>query len=152
MTYTFESWFHDNNRTIPAGQDLREHYHAVMQMANRVVQKPRTGLAISRSLAASRWQTNAQRPMEIPDSPGIQATKNGHAQARKAATTRLHSTLGNSRPNLHTSMNTHRKLYKKPKLTHTASKGRLMSWLQGECKTRTTGKMQHDVDDFDMQP
>ncbi len=36
-TNTFESWFQDNNRIIPAGQDLREHYHAVMQVANRVV-------------------------------------------------------------------------------------------------------------------
>ena len=89
VTHTFESWFQDKNRTILPGQDLREHYNDVKQMANRVVQNSRTGFAISRSLAESRWQTNAQRPMEIPDSPDIQATRNGHAQARKAATTRL---------------------------------------------------------------
>ncbi len=111
VTNTFESRFRDNNRTIPAGQDLREHYHAVMQMAHRVVQNSRIGFAISRSLAASRWQTNAQRPMELPDSPDIQATGNGHAQAEKAATIRLHRTLGKSLPSLHTSMKTYRKIY-----------------------------------------
>jgi len=62
VTKTFESWFQDN-RTTPAGQDLREHYHAVMQMANRVEQNSGTGFAVSRSIAASRWQTNAQRNM-----------------------------------------------------------------------------------------
>ena len=112
VTSTFESWFQDNNRTIPAGQGLREHYHAVVQMANRVVQNSRTGFAISRSIAASRWQTNAQRPMELPDSPDNQARANGHAQAKKAATTRLHRTVGNSLSSLHTSMKTHRKIYK----------------------------------------
>ena len=70
----------------------------------------RTGFAIPRSLAVSRWQT--LRPMKIPYSPDIQATRNGHAQARKAATTRLHSTLSNSGPSLHTSMNTYRSVYK----------------------------------------
>ena len=52
------------------------------------------------NVAACRWQTNAQRPMEVPDSPDIQATGNGHEQSRKAATTRLHRT-GNSLPSLH---------------------------------------------------
>ncbi len=150
VTNTFESWFQDN-RTVPTGQDLREHYHAVMQMANMVVQNSRTGFAISRSIAASRWQTNAQRPMELPDSPDTQATGNGHTQAKKAATTRLHRTLGNSLPSLHTSMKTHRKIYKKPKSTHTASAGSLLSWLQGGSDTRNTGKVQHDIDEAGMQ-
>ena len=127
VTSTFESRFQDTNRTIPAGQDLREHYHAVMQMANRVVQNSRTGFAISRSLAASKWQTIAQRPMKLPNSPDIQATRIGHAQAKKAATTRLHCTLGHSLPSLHTSMKEHRKIYKRPKSPHTASTGRLLS-------------------------
>ena len=115
VTSIFVSWFQDNNRTIPAGQDLREHYRAVMQMANRIVQNSRSGFAMSRSIAESRWQTNAQRPMKIPDSPDIQATENGHAQAKKAATTKLHCTLGKSLFSLHTSMKTHSKIYKKPK-------------------------------------
>ncbi len=112
VTHTFESWFQDKNRTILPGQDLREHYNDVKQMANRVVQNSRTGFAISRSIAASRWQTNAPRFMEIPDSPDNQARGNGHAQAQKAATTRLHRTVGNSLSSLHTSMKTHRKIYK----------------------------------------
>ncbi len=80
----------------------------------------------------------------------IQATRNGHAQARRAPT-RLHSTLSDSRPGLHTSMYLHKTLYKKPKLTHAASTGRLMSWLQGASKTKITGKLQHDTDEADMQ-
>jgi len=151
VTNTFESCFQDNNRTIPPGQTLREHYHAVMQMANRVVQNSRTGFAISRSIAASRWQTNAQRPMELPDSPDNQARGNGLAQAKKAATTRLHRAVGNSLSSLHTSMKTHRKIYTKPKSTHTASAGRLLSWLQGGSNTRNTGKVQHDSDEAGMQ-
>ncbi len=55
VTTTFESWIQDNNRIIPPGQALWEHYYAVMQMANRVVQNSRSGFAISRSIAASRW-------------------------------------------------------------------------------------------------
>jgi len=148
---TFESWFQDNNRTIPPGQDLREHYHAVMQMANRVVQNSRTGFAISRSIAASRWQTNAQRLMELPDSPDNQARGNGYAQAKKAATTRLHRTVGKSLSSLHTSMKTHRKIYKKPKSTHTASAGCLLSWLQGGSNSKNTGKVQHDINEAGMQ-
>ncbi len=151
VTKTFESCFQDNNRTIPPGQTLREHYHAVMQMANRVVQNSRTGFAISRSIAASRWQTNAQRPMELPDSPDNQARGNGLAQAKKAATTRLHRAVGNSLSSLHTSMKTHRKIYTKPKSTHTASARRLLSWLQGGSNTRNTGKVQHDSDEAGMQ-
>ena len=45
--------------------------------------------------ASSRWQTNAQRPMEVPDSPDIQATRNGHTQSKKVATARLRRTLAN---------------------------------------------------------
>ena len=41
-----DSWFQDNNRTIPAGPDLREHKHAVMQVANSVVHKSTTGFAV----------------------------------------------------------------------------------------------------------
>jgi len=89
--------------------------------------------------------------MELPDSPDIQQTGNGHAQAKKAATTRLHRTLGNSLSSLHTSMRMHRKIYKKPKSTHTASAGRLRSWLQGGSNTRNTGKVQHDTDEAGMQ-
>ena len=51
---SFEAWFQDNITTILAGQDLREHYHAVMQVANRAVPNSETGFAISRSIAASR--------------------------------------------------------------------------------------------------
>ncbi len=132
VTNTFESLFQDN-RTIPAGQDLREHYHAVMQVANRVEQNSRNGFATDRSIAASRWQTNAQRPMEVPDSPVIQATGNGRTQSKKVATTRLHCTLGNSLSSLDTSARIHEKIHKKSKLTHTASAG-LLSWLQGKSK------------------
>ncbi len=73
VTETCETLFNKNNRVIPAGQDLRGHYYAVMQMANRAVQNSETGFAISRSIAASRWQTNAHRAMKLPDSPDNQA-------------------------------------------------------------------------------
>ncbi len=151
VTNTFESWFQDNNRTVPAGQDLREHYHAVMQVANRVVQNSRNGFAISRSIAASRWQTDAQRPTEVLDSPDIHATGNGRTQSKKVATTRLHRTLGNSLSRLHTSTRMHGKIHKKPKPTHTASAGRLLSWLQGKSNTKDTGKVQYDRNDAGMQ-
>ena len=107
MIRTCETWFQDNNRTIPAGQDLRENYHAVTQMANRAATNSETGFAIC--IAASRWQTNAQRAMNLPDSPNNQARRNRNepAQARKAAATRLHRTVGNSLSSLHTSMNTY---------------------------------------------
>jgi len=48
-------------------------------------------------------------------------------------------------------MKTHRKIYKKPKSTHTASAGSLLSWLQGGSDTRNTGKVQHDIDEAGMQ-
>ena len=76
VTNTFESWFQDNNGTIPHGRDLGKHYHAVMQVASRALQDSGTGFAISRSIAACRWQKNGQSPMETPGSPDVQATGN----------------------------------------------------------------------------
>ena len=144
---TFESWFQDN-RTIPAGQDLREHYHAVMQVANRVMQNSRTGFAISRSIAASRWRMNAQSPIEVPDSPDAQATGNRHT---KSKTAKVHCASGNSLSSLHTSTKMHGRIHKKPKSTHTASAGRLLSWLQGNSNIKSTGKVQHDRNEAAMQ-
>ncbi len=141
VTNTFESWFQDHNRTIPAGQDLREHYHAVMQMANRVVQNFGTRFAISRSIAANRSQMNAQSPVEVPHSPDAQATGNRHT---KLKTARLHSTSSNSLSSMHTSTKTHGKIHKKPKSIHTASAERLLSWLQGNSNNKNTGKVHHD--------
>ncbi len=83
--------------------------------------------------------------MEVPDSPDIQATGNGHKQSRKAATIRLHRT-GNSLPSLHTSTKMHGKIHKKPRCA-----GRLLPWLQGENKTKNTGKVHHDRNEAGMQ-
>ena len=149
VTNTFESWCQDNNRTIPAGQHVREHYH-VMNVASRVRQNSRTSLAMSRSIAASRWQLNAQRPVTVPDSSAIQATGTGHTQSKKVATTRLPLTLGNSMSSLHTSTRMHGKMHKKPKSTLTASAGNL-SWLQGKSNTKSTANMHHDRNEAGMQ-
>ncbi len=89
--------------------------------------------------------------MEVPDSPDIQATGNGRTQSKKVATTRLHRTLGNSLSSLHTSTRMHGKIHKKPKSTHTASAGRLLSWLQGKSNTKNTGKVHYDRNDVGMQ-
>ncbi|DBA75517.1 TPA: hypothetical protein ACH3X1_010766 [Trebouxia sp. C0004] len=62
------------------------------QVANRAVQNSNTGFAISRSIATSRYLTNAQRTIDSPDSHA-RGNRNGNAQANKAATTRLHRTL-----------------------------------------------------------
>ncbi len=83
--------------------------------------------------------------MEVPDSPDIQATGNGHKQSRKAAMTRLHRT-GNSLPSLHTSTKMHGKIHKKPRCA-----GRLLPWLQGENKIKNTGKVHHDRNEAGMQ-
>ena len=101
--------------------------------------------------AASRWHRNAQKPKEIPDSPDIQVAGNGHRQSRKVATTRLHPNLSNSRSSLHTSTKMHGKIHKKPRSIHAASAGRLMSWLQGESRTKTTDKVHHDRNEAGMQ-
>ena len=101
--------------------------------------------------ASSRWQTNAQRPMEVFDSPDIQATRNGHTQSKKVATARLRRTLGNSLFSLHTSTKLHGKTHKKPNLTHTTSTRRLLSWLQGVSNTKNTGKVHYDRHDAGMQ-
>ena len=119
-----------------------------MQVANRVVQNSRSGFAVSRRIAASRWQTNAQSPMEVPDSPEIQATGNRHT---KSKTARLHRTLCNSLSSLHTVTKMHGKIHKKPKSTHTANAGRLLSWLQGNSNIKNAGKMHHDRNDIGMQ-
>ena len=151
VTNTFESWSQDNNRTIPNGQDLRKHYHAVMQVASRALPDSTTGFAISRSIAASRWQTTAQRPMEIPDGSDIQATGTGHTQASKVATHRLHRKLGNSLSSLHTSMRMRGKIHRKPKSTHTASAGRLLTWLQGKSNNKDAGKVHYDTNNAGTQ-
>ncbi len=119
-----------------------------MQVANRGLQDSKTGFAISRSIAASRWQTNAESPMEVPGSPDIQATGNRHTQSKTA---RLRRTLGNSLSSLHTSTKLHGKIHKKPKSTHTASTGRLLSWLHGNSNTKNTGKVHHDRNEAGMQ-
>ena len=137
VTSTFESWFQDNNGTIPAGQDLREHYHAVMQVANRVMQNSRTGFAISRSIAASRWQTNVQSPMVVPGSPDIQATGNRHTQSKTA---RLHRTSGNSLSSLHTSTKMHGKIHKKPKSTRTAAQEDCCHGCKGTATAKTQAR------------
>ena len=147
----FESWFPHNNRTIPAGQDLRDHYHAVMQVANRAVQNSKSCLAISRSIATSRWQTNAQRPMEIPDGSDVQATGTGHTQSKKVATNRLHHKLGDLLSSLHTSMRMRGKIHNKPKSTHTASAGRMLTWLQGKSNSKDTGKVHYDTNNAGIQ-
>ena len=100
--------------------------------------------------ATSRWQANAQRLMKVSDSPDIQATGSGHKKFRNIATTRLHCS-DNSLSSLHTSTRMHWKRHKKPKSIHTASAGRLLSWLQGESKTKNTGKVQHDRNEAGMQ-
>ena len=100
--------------------------------------------------AASRWQTNAQRPTEIPDSPDIRATGNGHKQSRKVATTRLHRT-GDLLSSLRTNTRMLGKIHKKPKLIHTASAGRLLSWLQGEGNTKNAGNVYHDRNEAGRQ-
>jgi len=100
---------------------------------------------------ASRWHTKTQRPMEIPDSPGIQATGNGQTQSKRVSTIRLHRNLGNPRSSLHTSTRMHGKIHKKPKPIHTASAGRLLSWLQGESNTKTADKVHHDKNEAGMQ-
>ena len=41
--------------------------------------------------------------------------------------------------------------HKKPKLTHTACAGRLLSWLQGNSNTKNTGKVHHDRNEACMQ-
>ena len=87
VTNNFESWFQDI-RTILAGQDTRENYH-VMHVASRVVQNYKTDFA--KSIAASKWQLNAQRLMKVPDSPDIQAAGTGHTECRQVATHRLPS-------------------------------------------------------------
>ena len=96
----------------PVSTHHREHYHAVMQVANRVMEKSRTGFAISRGIAASRWRTNAQSPIEVPDSPDAQATENRHTNSQTA---RLHRASGNSLSSLHTSTKMHGRIHKKPK-------------------------------------
>jgi hypothetical protein len=90
-------------------------------------------------------------PWKKPDSPDIQATGNGHTQSKKVSTIRLCCNLGNSRSSLHTSTRMHGRIHKKPRSIHTASAGRLLSWLQGESTTKTTDKVHHDRNEADMQ-
>ncbi len=99
---------------------------------------------------ANNWPIRAQRPMEVPESPDIQATGNGHKQSKKATTTRLHRT-GNSLSSLHTSTRMHRKIHKKSALIHAANAVRLLSWLQGESTTKDTGKVGHERNEAGMQ-
>ena len=101
--------------------------------------------------SASRWHTSAQRPMEMPDSPDIQARGNGQTQSKKVSASRLHCNLGNSLSSLHTSTRMHGKIHKKPKSIHTASAGRLLSWLQGASITNTKDKVHHDRNEAGMQ-
>ena len=130
-TEAFADWLQQDVDMIPEGQGLRQHYHVVIQIEGTAAEDGMTDLCQSRDIsasrmanqrdkqalyetykermhtdvnneAASRWQTNAHRTMEAPDSPDIQATGNGHKQSRKAAATGLHRT-GNSLPSLHTS-------------------------------------------------
>jgi len=43
------------------------------------------------------------------------------------------------------------KLHKKPKSIHTASAGRLLSWLQGESKIKNMGEVHHDRNEAGTQ-
>ena len=160
-TEAFADWLQQDVDMIPEGQDLRQHYHVVMQIADTAAEDGMTDLCQSREVsasrmanqrdkqalyetykervhkdvnneAASRWQTNAQRPMKVPDSPDIQATRNGHKQSRKAATTMLHRT-GNSLPSMHTSTKMHGKIHKKPRCAEDCCPG---------CKAKTKPKTQ----------
>ena len=177
-TEAFADWLEQDIDMIPEGQDFRQHYHVVMQIAGTAAEGGMTDLHQSREIsasrmanqrdkqalyetykesihndanheAASRWQSKAQRPMEVPDSPDIPATGSGHS--KKAATIRLHRTLGNSLSGLHTSTRIHGKIHKKSKSIRTASTGRLMSWLQGKCNTQNTGKVHYDRNEAGMQ-
>ena len=168
-TEAFADWLQHNVDMIPEGQDLRQHFHVVMQIADTTAEDGMTDLCQSREIyasrmanqrdkqalyetykermhkdvnneAASRWQTKAQRPMKVPDSPDIQATRNGHKQSRKPATARLHRT-GNPLPSLHTSTKMHGKIQKKPRCA-----GRL---LQGENKTKN--RVHHDRNEAGTQ-
>ena len=179
-TKAFADWLEQDTDRIPEGQDLRQHYHIVMQIAGTTAEGGTTELYQSREISASRmanqrdkqalydtykermhqhannetasrWHTNTQRPMEIPDSPGIQATGNGQTQSKRVSTIRLHRNLGNPRSSLHTSTRMHGKIHKKPKPIHTASAGRLLSWLQGESNTKTADKVHHDKNEAGMQ-
>ena len=124
-TEAFADWLRQDINRIPQGQNLRKHYHVVMQLAGTAAEGGTTELYQSREISASRmanqrdkqalydtykermhqhassesasrWHTNAQRPMKIPDSPDIQATGSGHTQSKKVSTIRLHRNLGNS--------------------------------------------------------
>ncbi len=179
-TEAFADWLRQDIDRIPQGQNLRKHYHVVMQLAGTAAEGGTTDLYQSREISASRmanqrdkqalydtykqrmhqhansesanrWHTSAQRPMAIPDSPDIQERGNGQTQSKKVSTIRPHRNLGNSLSSLHTSTRMHGKIHKKPKLIHTASTGRLLSWLQGGSNTNTKDKVHHDRNEAGMQ-
>ncbi len=178
-TEAFADWLEHDIDMIPEGQALRQHYHVVLQIAGTAAGDGMTDLCQSQEISATRManqrdkqalcetykecmhtdaihetastrQTNTQSPME-PDSPGTQATGSRDTQSKKVATTQIHYTLGKSLSSLHTSMRMHGKIHKKLKPTQTASTGRLLSWLQGESNTVTSGKLHHDRDEAGMQ-
>ena len=90
--------------------------------------------------------------MEIPDGSDVQATGTGHTQSSKVATNRLHRKLGNSLSSLHTSIRMRGNIHKKPKSTHTASAGRLLTWLQGNSNNnKDIGKVHYDTNNAGIQ-
>ena len=150
-----QHWLKQDTDRIPEGQDLRQHYHIVMQIAGTAAEGGMTDLYQAREISASRMANQRdkqalydtykermhqhanmklqaggtqtlKRPMKIPDSPGIQATGNGQTQSKRVSRSRLHRNLGNPQSSLHTSTRMYGKMHKKPKSIHTASAGRLL--------------------------
>ena len=151
VTNALEPWFQDNDRAIPTGQDLVLGSGTVLscrwQAGKCTI--PRIGFAISRSIAASRWQTYAHRPMKRPDSPDKQARGiDMHKQNKQEEPGSTVPWVAPCSP--HSSMKTHEKkryskMYGKPNSAQTASAGWLQSWLQGDSNTRHTSKVHHDM-------
>ena len=144
VTNTFESWIQDNNGTIPAGQDLREHYYAVMQVVNRVVQNSRTGLAVS----SKQQQADGKQTLKAPWKY-LTAQTSRQQEINTQSQAPLHPGQLTVQPAHQHKM--HGKIHKKSKSTHTASAARLLFWLQGNTNAKTTGKVHHDRNDGAMQ-